>query len=260
MKGLVNHGNTCYFNTSVQCLLNIPVFSNHFIRNPYKGNCTFTRIYSEFVHLYWTKGHETLDSKPLLRAFQEKFPRFRDREQHDVQETIMCMLDIIERVVPEIKPHFYGKKVQETIWPGGKSSNEEDFSIHLITSNGNDMGSMLSESTDWNILENFEDTSGKVHNVTTTRMIFSQLPKILMISFDQKSHIKIINNIEIDGRTYNLIASAVHMGIQSDGHYVCFIKRRDKWFLLNDESVEEHELPMEAGHYFMVYYLNTCNH
>jgi len=32
-----------------------------------------------------------------------------------------------------------------------------------------------------------------------------------------------------------------------------FVKRRNKWFLLNDESTEEHELPEEAGHYFMVY-------
>jgi ubiquitin C-terminal hydrolase len=88
-------------------------------------------------------------------------------------------------------------------------------------------------------------------------MVFSKLAQILMISFDRKSHIRIIESIHIGGHEYNLIASAVHVGIQNDGHYVCFARRKDNWFLLNDESTEKHSLPLEAGHYFMVYNLKT---
>ena len=219
--------------------------------------CTFTRAYSDFIRVYWTRGQETVDVKPLLTAFQKEFPRFKTNEQHDVQEAVMCIIDIIERAEPVVKEWFYGKKTQETIWPGGKSSNEEDFSIHLITPEGEDMGKMLAKSTDWNILENFEDTQGKVHNVATTRMVFSKLSQILMISFDRKSHIKVIETIHIGGVEYDLIASAVHVGNQNDGHYISFVKRKNKWFLLNDENIKEHELPNEAGHYFMVYNLKT---
>jgi len=169
----------------------------------------------------------------------------------------MCIIDILERAEPVVKEWFYGKKTQETIWPGGKSSNEEDFSIHLIPSEGGDMAEMLDKSTDWNTLEHFEDTQGKVHNVATTRMIFSKLPKVLMISFDRKSHIKVIETIHIGGVEYSLIASAVHVGLQNDGHYMSFVKRRNKWFLLNDEMVREEELPDQAGFYFMVYNLKN---
>jgi ubiquitin C-terminal hydrolase len=257
MKSFENLGNTCYFNTAMQCLVHIPVLSNHFIRNPYTGKCFFTKMYSDLVRAYWTKGQGTLDVKPLLEKFQKKFPRFKSDEQHDVQEAIMCIIDILERTEPIIKRWFYGKKVQETVWPGGKSSNEEDFSVHLITSEGNDMGKMLAKSTDWNTLTDFEDVDGKVHTIATTRMVFSKLSQILMISFDRKSHVRVIESIHIGGHEYKLIASAVHVGMQDDGHYVCFAKRKDKWFLLNDESVEEHDLPTEAGHYFMVYNLKT---
>ena len=257
MKGFDNLGNTCYFNTAIQCLLHIPIISNHFMRNPYTGKCSFTRAYSDLIRSYWTTGNETLNMKVLLEEFQHKFPRFKIDDQHDVQEAIMCIIDILERAEPTIKRWIYGKKVQETIWPGGKTSNEEDFSVHLITSDGNDMGKMLAKSTDWNVLTDFEDKNGTTFNVASTRMVFSKLAQILMISFDRKSHIRIIESIHIGGHEYNLIASAVHVGMQNDGHYVCFAKRKDNWFLLNDESTEKHSLPLEAGHYFMVYNLKT---
>jgi len=257
MKGLENHGNTCYFNTSLQCLLCIPALTNYFLREPYDGTCAFTKEYCAVIRAYWTKGQDDVDVKPLLSAFQTLFTRFGSREQHDVQETILCIIDILERADPKIKEWFYGKKNQETIWSGGKSSNEEEFSVHLITSDGDDMGKMLMGSTEWNTLTDFEDAEGKTHHVATTRMVFSKLPQVLMISFDRKSHIRIIEKLLIDKYEYNLISTAVHVGNQSGGHYVSFVKRRDAWFLMDDESVKEHPLPDEAGYYFMVYNLKT---
>ena len=104
-------------------------------------------------------------------------------------------------------------------------------------------------------LENFEDTEGKVHHVATTRMIFSKLPKGAYII--HAAHIEIIEKILMDKYEYNLISSAVHVGAQDDGHYVNFVKRRNKWFMIDDESVQEHPLPDEAGYYFMVYNLKS---
>jgi hypothetical protein len=170
---------------------------------------------------------------------------------------MLCIIDILERARPQIKDWFYGKKTQETIWPGGKSTREEDFSMHLVTSQGTDLGEMLKKSSDWNVLENFEDTEGRVHNVATTRMVFSKLPQILMISFDSKSHIHIIESIIIDNYEYNLIASAVHVGMQADGHYVSFVKNGTQWYYINDDVVKDTELPTVAGHYVLVYNLKT---
>ena len=255
MKGLENHGNTCYFNTALQCLLNIPALSNYFIRHPYTGECEFTKAYGDLVRRYWTKGNNDINVTKVLELFREKFPRFKSEEQNDVQEAILCIIDILELSRPEIKHWFYGKKTQENVWPGGKSSSQEDFSVHLITSEGKDMATMLEKSTDWNTLTDFEDTEGKTHHVATTRMVFSKLPQVLMISFDRKSHIKIIENILMDKYEYNLIASAVHVGMQNDGHYVGFVKRRNKWYFANDDHITQQELPEEAGHYFMVYNL-----
>jgi ubiquitin C-terminal hydrolase len=101
------------------------------------------------------------------------------------------------------------------------------------------------------------DDEGKKHHVATTRMVFSKLPQILMISFDRKSHVKILETLLIDNKQYDLISTALHVGDQHDGHYVSFVKRRNKWFLMNDEHMEAHELPGEGGFYLMVYNLKT---
>jgi len=258
MRGFLNLGNTCYFNTAIQCLLHIPVLSNYFLQKGYQDDCEFTKLYFALVQFYWTsKETGLINPRPILQQFYKHFPRFENKEPHDVQETLLCIIDILERSIPEIKPIFYGKKRQETIWPGGKSTNDEDFSVHIVTSDGNDLGEMLLKSTDWNVIENFEDTEGKIHNVATTRMLFSSFPQVFMISFDRKSHFKIFEKLLISNREYNLISAAVHIGIQQDGHYVSFVNHDKKWYYINDDFVDEVELPTSASYYVLVYNLKT---
>ncbi len=256
MRGFVNDETMCYFNSAIQCLFNIPVLTNHFLRDPYKGEggCMFTTIYQVLLKHYWTADKTPLNLDGLHFAFRKEFPRFRSDEQHDVQETVLCIIDILERSQPIIKNWFYGKKIQETIWPGGKAVNEEDFSIHLMTYRGDpDMSKMIKDSTDWNVLENFQDVNGITYNAATTRMLFSKLPPILMISFDTKSRIKMIQNMSLDDHQYNLIACVLHTGNQSGGHYVSYIRRKSNWYFINDEHVKEIPPPPEGSYYLMIY-------
>ena len=83
----------------------------------------FTLIYQILLKKYWTADKTPLDLAALQYAFQKEFPRFRTNEQHDVQETVLCIIDILERSQPIVKEWFYGKKIQETIWPNGKTVN-----------------------------------------------------------------------------------------------------------------------------------------
>ena len=259
MKGFRNLKNTCYFNTSIQCLLQIPVMSNYFLKNEYKGDCEFTFLYSKLVNLYWTRDEslKTIDISQLFSSFQKKFPRFKDGEENDIQECILCIIDIIETTLPTIKEWFYGKKIQEVVWPGGKSSTEELFGMHILTSNGDNMKTMLENSFKWNIIENFIDENNKIHHVATSRTLFSKFPKVLIISFDKKSMLTAAENINLDGNEYKLIASGIHVGNQFSGHYVSFTKHKGQWYYKNDEFVSQKSLPSYAGHYVLIYNLKT---
>ena len=258
MKGFRNSGNTCYFNTSIQCLLHIPCLSNYFIDHEYTGPCEFTKVYAHMTRLFWkVSDTRVVDISLLRKLFQVKFPRFIDHEQHDIQETILCIIDILEKSVPDIKQWFYGKKIQQTVWPGGKSERSEDFSVHIMCSRGTSMEEMLKESIKWNPLTDFIDDNGRVHHIATTRCIFSELPKVLMISFDKKSHIDVSEKIFINQFEYSLVATGIHMGVQFGGHYVAFTKHKGKWYYKNDDFVTEQSLPTRTGHYFLVYNLKT---
>lgn len=258
-RGFVNSKNTCYFNVTLQCLFHVPALSNYLNRSPHRGSCDFSRAYCELLRAYWRAEEPTaaaaLDPTPLLREFQKHFPRFVDGEQHDVQEAVLCVIDVLERAMPELKRMFYGKKIQETIWPGGKNTTEEPFSVHLLTARpGATMETMLEDSVAWRTLDGFVDDAGKAHHVATTRAVFSELPPLLLISFDKKSDVEVFERLEIGRVHYRLVATALHTGIQWGGHYVAFCFHRG-WFAVNDERVSalDGAPPPAGGHYFFVY-------
>ena len=130
MRGLVNLGNTCYFNTAIQCLAHVPALSKHLFLNDYEGTCALTKEYQKVARQLFLSGKDdpVLPDK-LLNEFRTKFSSFAGGGQHDAQEVIVCMIDVLETSLGKdiIQEIFNGVEVQETVYPGGKSVKEEVF-------------------------------------------------------------------------------------------------------------------------------------
>lgn len=266
MKGLYNLGNTCYFNSALQCILQTPQLTNYLLTNKYTGDCEFTKEYQILTHEVWIK-QKTGDPTKLLNLFKQKYPQFDNRDQHDSQEAFLCILDILDKSLNEIiRRVFYGTNVQETICKSGKSIKEEDSNIVILypkpDEDENDIIDILKKSQNWNGLEDYVDNNGKIWNVAATRTIFGTLPVILVFSikmYDSKKKIKFIETLNIGNREYNLYATSNHQGSIRGGHYISFTKHKDQWYLKDDSMVQPIETFPNCDYHYLAFYKSVFN-
>ena len=246
MKGIPNFGNTCYFNSALQCLLQIPQLSNYFITADYTGPCEITREYQKVVRSAWTsKTDRFIDVRPLLGLFRTRFSQFANGDPQDAQEALMCMIDILE---PIVKPMMNCVLVQETVFPGGKKTIQDETTVVTVAPK-EDIETSLKNMTKWNTIENYEDDAGKVWNVAATRTTFEKFPSILVVSTTHKTTLTVQENLA----HLELFASCVHVGSQRGGHYMAYTKHKGQWYLKDDLTCSETTFPETSGHCILFY-------
>ena len=186
MKGLLNLGNTCYFNSTIQCLLQVPHLSNYFIKNLYDGDSEFIKEYQKLVKSFWLDKKTKIENHSnILKLFKNKFKQFDNVDQQDCQETLCCLIDIFEKEIETFtKETFYFKLIQETVCPTETTRSYENTSIYMLypTKSEQLLCELIKENQKWNILEGFKDTNDAVHHVATTQSLMWTPPKILIFS------------------------------------------------------------------------------
>lgn len=258
MRGLVNLGNTCYFNTAVQCLAHVPPLSKFlFEADPYDGPCEVTREYQKVARQLFIKGlGDPVDPRALLEAFRTRFPAFAGGGQHDAQEVIVLLIDVFEKSIGDkfIKSIFNGQECQETVHPGGVSKKTTEFvTLILDPTEPTSLEALLEKRKKHVGIEGYVDDSGKRHHVAAVRTVVTQWPRVFGVTFsmyDRKFPIEIPQ--EIDG--HKLFAAVLHHGIQWGGHYALVVRRYGKWYLKDDEAVTELAEPPKCGPFYMAWY------
>jgi len=251
MKGLDNLGNTCYFNSALQCLLQVPQLSNFFIAIPYAGECEFTREYQELVKNMWIRKSQYPVLNPLkfLELFKQNFPRFNNFEQQDSQEVIINILELLEKSCPIVRDIFYGEQVNEIVYSGGKVEHKEDFNMILLHASEPGQSVVKLLEPKWSMLENHSYSPG----IAVVRTLYTKMPNILVISFkmyDQKVPVELEE--EVAGK--KLFAMSTHHGSVNSGHYIAYTKHKGQWYLKNDSFSQPCEsVPLVGYHYVAMY-------
>ncbi|EUB63006.1 Ubiquitin hydrolase [Echinococcus granulosus] len=112
-RGLKNMGNTCYMNSTLQCLLHTPQLWRFFIKSqPFQG--LLVQSFSDFV--CEMSNHSLLEAYPpkvLKKSFDRLHPMFADGQQQDSHEFLMILLDSLHEEVNRSKKRELGKKHAE---------------------------------------------------------------------------------------------------------------------------------------------------
>lgn len=245
MRGLWNLGNTCFFNTAVQCLAHVPPLTNHFFTADLDGcPCDITKEYQKIVKQLFIKGEtKPVSASDLIGAFRVRFPRFDPGRQHDAQEVVLLLIDVFEESLGKefITDLFNGDESQETAWEGGTSTITTQFTTLILdVSEPCRLQDLLEDRQKSILIQNYKDEGGADHAEARVTSTVTRWPKFTNFSFsmyDYKFPIEI--PFEFDGR--KLFACILHMGHKQGGHYALLVRRYDKWYIKDDETI--HEVP-----------------
>ena len=258
MRGLWNLGNTCYFNTAVQCLAHVPPLTLHFFNVPYEGPCDITREYQKVVKQLFIKGKtDPVSPSDLIGAFRVRFPRFVGQQQHDAQEAVLLLIDVFEESLgkPFIQDLFNGEEVQTTLWETGHSEVRTQFTTMLMdVMEPCRLQDLIADREEPMAVEGYVDTQGRTHSEASVDCKVSRWPKFTSFSFsmyDYKFPVEL--PFEFEGR--KLYACILHQGHKNGGHYALLVRRHDKWFIKDDGAV--HQIPnieLMKGEFYMAFY------
>ncbi|CAF0787656.1 unnamed protein product [Rotaria sp. Silwood1] len=111
--GLTNLGNTCFMNSALQCLSNIPEFTRRILLFGNEINAPIIGAYSALIKTMWSGEHVVAVPSSLLLNISENLPRFRQYRQQDAQEFMNYFLHIIHQELTNektlITDLFYGR-------------------------------------------------------------------------------------------------------------------------------------------------------
>ena len=285
-QGIINTGNTCYFNSFMQCLLSCSSIYDALNKNRNKLNNLTKKLLS-----LWDNALNDLDisidaisiSREIIRISQKQKNRIKmDNGQQDSHEALMMFLDAIENI-PMLRILFDHRhriiidcdQCDKTVVDRKENNSVFEVQSDLRTEQiekFKDKDPYFNRSMELNdflkkqygyVDENFICPNCKQKGEKIKKTILTLVPEILPIvikkykntnsimSFPEKLHFVSKNNTIYN---YELVAQSEHSGGMGGGHYWAICKRKNGWMLLNDNSYPQSVTPGPTQNTYLLFY------
>ena len=120
--GLFNLGNTCYLNSTIQCLSNTLDLTKYFLKDYYKNDINtgnnlgssgqIADSYSNLIKEMWIGSYRPVNPRDFRINFIKNTKLFNNNEQQDSQEFLCCLLDRLHEDLNRITNKKY-KELEE---------------------------------------------------------------------------------------------------------------------------------------------------
>uniref|UniRef100_A0A2P2M494 Ubiquitin carboxyl-terminal hydrolase n=4 Tax=Rhizophora mucronata TaxID=61149 RepID=A0A2P2M494_RHIMU len=141
--GLENLGNTCFMNSTIQCLVHTPKLVDYFLGN-YRGDINHENplgmkgelalAFGDLLRKLWTPGTRTVAPRMFKLKLAHFAPQFSGYNQHDSQEFLAFLLDGLHEDLNRVKSKPYieiknaedrpDKEVAEEYWRNHQARND----------------------------------------------------------------------------------------------------------------------------------------
>ncbi|XP_078494568.1 ubiquitin carboxyl-terminal hydrolase 15 [Ciona intestinalis] len=139
--GLNNLGNTCFMNSALQCLSNVPALCNYFLNETYKTELNKTnplgmggklaKAYARLVQSIWSGEQSSFAPREFKMEVGRFAPRFSGYQQHDSQELLSFLVDGLHEDLNRISKKPY-VEMKEADGRDDQLVAEESWSIHHL--------------------------------------------------------------------------------------------------------------------------------
>ena len=139
--GLQNIGNTCYMNSTLQCLSNIPMLREYFTSEEYKDDINLenplgykgklAKAYGNIMKMMWGDSGDVCIPYGFKRIISEIKPQFAGYLQHDSQELLSSILEVLHEDLNRIT----AKPSTEAVMGNGRPDEEvavEAMSVYKL--------------------------------------------------------------------------------------------------------------------------------
>jgi ubiquitin C-terminal hydrolase len=289
-QGLPNLGNSCYFNSILQCIISNSVIYETLIKIKHKPHVVNNSLAINLLKLLELSfREESLDEiciliwRDILSISQKQNNKITMLigEQNDAHEGLMMFLDAIE-TIPELRSlfeHRYRTRVYCSNCKKYVIDKYEDNLVFEAQSNLKNEQLKKYKSIDefYNVKLNLNDflirqnsyvdknhkcpeCNIKLEKFKSTNLtMISEILTIVFKKYECKEltpfteYMEFITNDKKHKLVYKLTAQSEHAGNMGGGHYWALCQRADGWKRLNDSSVSNTK-PGPTNNTYIVFY------
>lgn len=261
-NGIVNVGNSCFFNALVQCLLSLPEFVNLFKTTKFKNEQIYCLAFQKFIQRYEnTVG--VVDPRDFIKEIKKKDNILSRTLNRDMQESYTVYLGLIDELSNEfnintkdniLKSLFQIKTTRKRTCSSCNHLHQYlDFNNNIflnIITNIPDSMDLYDEK-----VNNVLDSPWKCINCNTLNFYEKNIiipskmkylviinTKITEFNIKDRPNIKIDQEIVVGNSRFELVSIVIH----TCNHYYSLCKRKE-WIKFNDASATSKNLPLETN-------------